>query len=416
MNTYRSLKESDKAAYDALRGEMKREEQGLELIASENTVSPAVLDALGSVFTNKYSEGYPGKRYYGGQEFTDIIETLAIDRVKELFWAEHANVQPLSGASANLAAYAALLAPGDTVLGMDLSHGGHLTHGHPVTLPAKVYRFVRYKTEADGTIDYDKLEALAEAERPKLMLAGFSSYTRQLDYERFTAIAKKVGAISMMDMAHIAGMIAGKALPNPVPHFDIVTATTHKTLRGPRGGLILCKEPYAKAIDKAVFPGVQGGPHMHMVLAKAVAFGEALLPEFRVYARQILDNAKALEAEFVSLGYEIVFGKTENHMLLIDTVKSRNVTGKEAEAWLDLSGITVNKNVLPDDPRGPLDPSGIRIGVPAVTTRGMKEGEMRQIAGWIDRALRSGGKKRILGAIRKEVKTLCKSFPIYSKK
>ncbi|MEI6650493.1 MAG: serine hydroxymethyltransferase [Candidatus Moraniibacteriota bacterium] len=416
MNTYRSLKESDKAAYDALKGEMKREEQGLELIASENTVSPAVLDALGSVFTNKYSEGYPGKRYYGGQEFTDIIETLAIDRVKELFGAEHANVQPLSGASANLAAYAALLAPGDTVLGMDLSHGGHLTHGHPVTLPAKVYRFVRYKTEADGTIDYDKLEALAEAERPKLMLAGFSSYTRQLDYERFTAIAKKVGAISMMDMAHIAGMIAGKALPNPVPHFDIVTATTHKTLRGPRGGLILCKEPFAKAIDKAVFPGVQGGPHMHMVLAKAVAFGEALLPEFRVYARQILDNAKVLEAEFVSLGYEIVFGKTENHMLLIDTVKSRNVTGKEAEAWLDIAGITVNKNVLPDDPRGPLDPSGIRIGVPAVTTRGMKEGEMRQIAGWIDRALRSDGKKRALGAIRKEVKTLCKSFPIYSKR
>jgi len=413
MNTYKSLKESDKVAYDALRGEMKREETGLELIASENTVSPAVLDALGSVFTNKYSEGYPGKRYYGGQEFTDVIETLAIDRAKLLFGAEHANVQPLSGASANLAAYAAMLSPGDTVLGMDLSHGGHLTHGHPVTLPAKVYRFVRYKTEADGTIDYDKLEALAEAERPKLMLAGFSSYTRQLDYERFTAIAKKVGAISMMDMAHIAGMIAGGALPSPVPYFDIVTATTHKTLRGPRGGLILCKEPFAKAIDKAVFPGVQGGPHMHMVLAKAVAFGEALQPEFQTYARQILANAKALEEAFVSLGYEIVFGTTENHMLLIDTVKSRNVTGKDAEAWLDLSGITVNKNVLPDDPRGPLDPSGIRIGVPAVTTRGMKEGEMLQIAGWIDRALRSGGKKRILGVIRKEVKTLCKSFPIY---
>lgn len=413
MNTYHSLKESDKAAYDALRGEMKREEQGLELIASENTVSPAVLDALGSVFTNKYSEGYPGNRYYGGQQYTDIIETLAIDRVKTLFGAEHANVQPLSGASANLAAYAAVLAPGDTVLGMDLSHGGHLTHGHPVTLPAKVYRFVRYQTEADGTIDYDTLEALAIAEKPKLMLAGFSSYTRQLDYERFTAIAKKVGAISMMDMAHIAGMIAGEALPSPVPYFDIVTATTHKTLRGPRGGLILCKEPFAKAIDKAVFPGVQGGPHMHMVLAKAVAFGEALRPEFKIYAHQILENAKALEAEFVSLGYAIVFGKTENHMLLIDTVKSRGVSGKDAQAWLDLSGISINKNVLPDDPRGPLDPSGIRIGVPAVTTRGMKEGEMRQIAGWIDRALRSGGKKRALGAIRKEVKTLCKAFPIY---
>ena len=413
MNTYHSLKESDKAAYDALKGEMKREEQGLELIASENTVSPAVLDALGSVFTNKYSEGYPGRRYYGGQEYTDIIETLAIDRVKELFGSEHANVQPLSGASANLAAYAAVLAPGDTVLGMDLSHGGHLTHGHPVTLPAKVYRFIRYKTEADGTIDYDKLEAIAVLEHPKLMLAGFSSYTRQIDYERFTAIAAKVGAITMMDMAHIAGMIAGKALPSPVPHFDIVTATTHKTLRGPRGGLILCKEPFAKAIDKAVFPGVQGGPHMHMVLAKAVAFGEALRPEFEVYARQILTNAKALEESFIGLGYEIVFGTTENHMLLIDTVKSRNVTGKDAEAWLDLASITVNKNVLPDDPRGPLDPSGIRIGVPAVTTRGMKEDEMRMIAGWIDSVLRSEGKKKILSGIRKEVKTLCKSFPIY---
>ena len=413
MNTYHSLKESDKAAYDALKGEMKREEQGLELIASENTVSPAVLDALGSVFTNKYSEGYPGRRYYGGQEYTDIIETLAIDRVKELFGSEHANVQPLSGASANLAAYAAVLAPGDTVLGMDLSHGGHLTHGHPVTLPAKVYRFIRYKTEADGTIDYDKLEALAVLEHPKLMLAGFSSYTRQIDYERFTAIAAKVGAITMMDMAHIAGMIAGKALPSPVPHFDIVTATTHKTLRGPRGGLILCKEPFAKAIDKAVFPGVQGGPHMHMVLAKAVAFGEALRPEFEVYARQILTNAKALEESFIGLGNEIAFGTTENHMLLLDTVKSRNVTGKDAEAWLDLASITVNKNVLPDDPRGPLDPSGIRIGVPAVTTRGMKEDEMRMIAGWIDSVLRSEGKKKILSGIRKEVKTLCKSFPIY---
>lgn len=413
MNTYRSLRQSDREAYDALRGEMKREEEGLELIASENTVSEAVLDALGSVFTNKYSEGYPGNRYYGGQDFTDVIETLAIDRVKRLFGAEHANVQPLSGASANLAAYAATLSPGDTVLGMDLSHGGHLTHGHPVTLPAKVFRFVRYKTEPDGTIDYDKLEALAKKEKPKLMLAGFSSYTRQLDYERFASIAKKVGAVSMMDMAHIAGMIAGKALPSPVPHFDIVTATTHKTLRGPRGGLILCKAPYAKAIDKAVFPGVQGGPHMHMILAKAVAFGEALHPEFRRYAKQVLVNAKALEKEFVKLKYDIVFGKTENHMLLIDTVKSRDVTGKEAQAWLDLAGISLNKNVLPDDPRGPLDPSGIRVGVPAVTTRGMKAPEMKKIAGLVDAALRSGGDAQTLAGIRRQVKVLCTQFPIY---
>lgn len=413
MNSYRSLKETDEEVYDALRGEMKREEEGLELIASENTVSPAVLDALGSVFTNKYSEGYPGKRYYGGQEWTDVIETLAIERVKKLFGAEHANVQPLSGASANLAAYAAVLSPGDTVLGMDLSHGGHLTHGHPVTLPAKVYRFVRYKTEADGTINYAKLEKLAKREKPKLMLAGFSSYTRQLDYAKFGDIARKVGAITMMDMAHIAGMIAGGALPNPVPHFDIVTATTHKTLRGPRGGLILAKKSYRKAIDKAVFPGIQGGPHMHMVLAKAVAFGEALRPDFRKYAKQVLVNAKAMEREFVRLGYEIVFGTTENHMLLIDTVKSCGVTGHDAETWLDTAGITLNKNVLPDDPRGPLDPSGIRIGVPASTTRGMKTKEMKQIARWIDQALRSEGDEKTLARIRREVKVLCKRFPIY---
>ncbi|NTW14997.1 MAG: serine hydroxymethyltransferase [Candidatus Moranbacteria bacterium] len=413
MNAYRSLRESDPQAFAALKGEMTREEEGLELIASENTVSPAVLDALGSVFTNKYSEGYPGNRYYGGQYFTDVIETLAIDRAKELFGAEHANVQPLSGAAANLAAYVSVLAPGDTVLGMDLSHGGHLTHGHPVTLPAKVYRFVRYKTEADGAIDYEKLEALALSEKPRLMLAGFSSYTRQIDYVRFAAIAAKVGAVTMMDMAHIAGMIAGGALPNPVPHFDIVTATTHKTLRGPRGGLILCKEAFARAVDKAVFPGVQGGPHMHMVLAKAVAFGEALRPEFREYAAQILRNAKAMESEFVSLGYSIVFGTTENHMLLIDTVQSRGVSGRDAQEWLDAAGITLNKNVLPDDPRGPMDPSGVRIGVPAATTRGMKEAEMRQIVLWIDRALRSGGRKRELSAIRREVKALCKAFPIY---
>lgn len=413
MHGYRNLKEADEQAYDALRGEMRREEEGLELIASENTVSPAVLEALGSVFTNKYSEGYPGARYYGGQEFTDVIETLAIERVKKLFGAEHANVQPLSGASANLAAYAAVLVPGDTVLGMDLSHGGHLTHGHPVTLPAKVYRFVRYKTEADGTIDYAKLEKLAKKEKPKLMLAGFSSYTRQLDYAKFARIAQKVGAITMMDMAHIAGMIAGDALPNPVPHFDIVTATTHKTLRGPRGGLILAKKQYRKAIDKAVFPGVQGGPHMHMVLAKAVAFGEALRPDFRKYAKQVLVNAKALEREFIRLGYEIVFGKTENHMLLIDTVKSRGVTGHDAETWLDAASITLNKNVLPDDPRGPLDPSGVRIGVPASTTRGMKTKEMKQIARWIDEVLRSGGDERVLARVRREVRVLCRQFPIY---
>lgn len=407
------LKKADKEVLGAIQGEERRQEEGLEMIASENYVSKAVLEALGTVFTNKYSEGYPGRRYYGGQEYTDIVETLAIERVKKLFGAEHANVQPHSGAQANLAVYAALLQPGDTVLGMDLSHGGHLTHGHPVTLPAKVYRFVRYKTEKDGSIDYKKLEALAKKEKPKLMLAGFSSYTRQVDYAKFTAIAKKVGALSMMDMAHIAGLIAGKALPNPVSFFDVVTATTHKTLRGPRGGLILCRKDFAQAVDKAVFPGTQGGPHMHVVAAKAVAFGEALRPEFRKYAKQILKNAKVLEKALAKRSAEISFGGTENHMIVVNTVTSYGITGKEAEHILDEVGITINKNVIPDDPRGPLDPSGVRIGVPAMTTRGFKEKETKIVAGWIDEALRSQGNEKKLSRIRKEVKKLCKRFPIY---
>lgn len=407
------LKKADKAVYEAVMGEEKRQEEGLEMIASENYVSEAVMEALGTVFTNKYSEGYPGKRYYGGQEYTDVIETLAIDRAKKLFGAEHANVQPHSGAPANLAVYAALLQPGDTVLGMDLSHGGHLTHGHPVTLPAKVYRFVRYKTEADGTIDYKKLEALARKEKPKLMLAGFSSYTRQIDYAKFTAIAKKVKAMSMMDMAHIAGLVAGKALPNPVPLFDVVTATTHKTLRGPRGGLILCKKEFAPAIDKAIFPGIQGGPHMHAVAAKAVAFGEALLPSFRKYAKQTLKNAKVLEKELAKNGAHILFGGTENHMIMIDTVKSHGLTGKEAENLLDSVGITINKNMIPDDPRGPFDPSGVRIGVPAITTRGMKEQEVKEIARIIDTIWKNKDSVKLRNQLRKEIRTLCKQFPLY---
>ena len=408
------LKDDPKVAA-LVRGELRREEEGLEMIASENYVSEAVLEALGSVFTNKYSEGYPGRRYYGGQEFTDAVETLAIDRVKKLFGAEHANVQPHSGAPANIAVYSALLEPGDTILGMDLSHGGHLTHGHPVTFMPKIYRFVRYKTELDGTIDYKKLEALAKKEKPKLILAGFSSYTRQLDYAKFAEIAQKVKAYSMMDMAHIAGLIAAKAVPNPVPYFDVVTATTHKTLRGPRGGLILCREAIAQKIDKAVFPGLQGGPHMHVVAAKAVAFGEALRPEFRRYGKQVLKNAKALERELRKSGFKIVFGMTENHMVLVDTVASHGVSGKTGEHLLDEAGITVNKNVIPDDPRGPMDPSGLRIGVPALTTRGMKEREMKMISEWIDRALRSGGDARTLQKIRSEVKWLCRQFPVYKK-
>ncbi|MFZ1626909.1 MAG: serine hydroxymethyltransferase [Candidatus Moraniibacteriota bacterium] len=396
-----------------IRSELRREEDGLEMIASENYVSRAVLEALGSVFTNKYSEGYPGRRYYGGQEFTDAVETLAIERAKKLFGAEHANVQPHSGAPANIAVYSALLEPGDTILGMDLSHGGHLTHGHPVTFMPKIYRFVRYKTEPDGSIDYKKLEALARKEKPKLVLAGFSSYTRQLDYAKFQAIAEKVKAYSMMDMAHIAGLVAAKVVPNPVPYFDVITATTHKTLRGPRGGLILCRKAIASKIDKAVFPGLQGGPHMHVIAAKAVAFGEALRPEFKRYGKQVLKNAKALESELRKLGFRIVFGKTENHMVLVDTFASHGVAGKAGEYLLDEAGITVNKNILPDDPRGPMDPSGLRIGVPALTTRGMKEKEMRQIARWIDAALRSKGDAKKLASLQREVKQLCKLFPVY---
>ncbi len=412
----KKLLKNDPKVAALVQGELRREEDGLEMIASENYVSEAVLEALGSVFTNKYSEGYPGRRYYGGQEFTDAVETLALERVKKLFGAEHANVQPHSGAPANIAVYSALLEPGDTILGMDLSHGGHLTHGHPVTFMPKIYRFVRYKTEPDGTIDYKKLAALAKKEKPKLLLAGFSSYTRQLDYAAFERIAKSVKAYSMMDMAHIAGLVAAKAVPNPVPHFDVVTATTHKTLRGPRGGLILCRKDLAQKIDKAVFPGLQGGPHMHVVAAKAVAFGEALRPEFRQYGKQILKNAKALENELRKLGFKIVFGTTENHMVLVDTFASHGVAGKAGEHLLDEAGITVNKNVIPDDPRGPMDPSGLRIGVPALTTRGMKEREMKVIAKWIDAALRSDGDVRALGKIRSAVKLLCRQFPVYKKR
>jgi len=413
MFRYAAVKKMDGKVMAAILGEVKRQEEGLEMIASENYASPAVIETLGTVFTNKYSEGYPGHRYYGGQQFTDVVETLAIERAKKLFGAEHANVQPLSGAAANMSAYAALLTPGDTVLGMDLSHGGHLTHGHPVTFMSKVLRFVRYKTEADGTIDYAKLLTLAQKEKPKLLLAGFSSYTRQIDYKKFTAIGKKVGAITMMDMAHIAGLVAGGVVPNPVEYFDIVTTTTHKTLRGPRGGMILCREKFAKDIDKAVFPGIQGGPHMNIIAAKAVAFQEALLPSFKKYATQVLKNARMLEGEFRSRGYTILFGGTDNHMILVDVFGTLGIGGKEAEILLDAIGITLNKNVIPDDVRSPMDPSGIRIGVPALTTRGMKEKEVKKIAGWMDEALRSKGDTKILKPLRKEVAALCKKFPLY---
>ena len=406
------LKKQDPKIYAAIMGETKRQQEGMELIASENYVSPTVLEALGSVFTNKYSEGYPGRRYYGGQEYTDVVESLAIERAKKIFGAEHVNVQPLSGCPANMIVYSAILKPGDTVLGMDLSHGGHLSHGHPVTLAAKIYRFVGYKTDASGNIDYNELERMAIQEKPKLILAGFSAYTRQLDYQKFQDIAKKVGAITMFDIAHIAGLIAGKAIPNPVPYFDIVTTTTHKTLRGPRGGMIMCKQQFAEFIDKALFPGFQGGPHMNNIAALAVALGEALKPSFKVYAKQIIKNAKVLETELKKYGFKLAFGGTDNHMVLVDVFSSKGVTGKEAEKALDKIGITVNKNMIPDDPRKPMDPSGVRVGVPAITTRGMKEKEVKIIAGWIKQAIENHTDEKMLTKLHKEVIKLCKRFPL----
>lgn len=409
----KNLKKQDPAVASAITGEMKRQKEGLELIASENYVSDAVLEALGSVMTNKYSEGYPGKRYYGGQEFTDKVETLAIERAKKIFGADHVNVQPLSGASANMIVYSALLKPGDTVLGMDLGHGGHLTHGHPVTFSASIYNFVRYKTTASGEIDYKELEAMAKKHKPKMILAGFSAYSRNLDYKKFRKVADSCGALLMMDMAHISGLIAGKALDNPVPYCDVVTSTTHKSLRGPRAGIILCKEKYAKQINKALFPGFQGGPHMNNVAALAVALGEVLKPTFKTYAKRVVSNAKVLETELKKQGFHVCFGKTENHLLLIDTVKSKKLTGDQVEKVLDAVGMTLNKNMVPDDARSAMDPSGIRLGTPAATTRGMGAKEMKKIAKWIGEACDHIEDKKEIARIAKEVKKMCVSFPLY---
>ncbi len=411
MHTH-TLKEFDPDILSSIKKEQQRQEEGLEMIPSENFVSPAVLEALGSVLTNKYSEGYVGKRYYGGCEFIDEVEQLAIDRAKQLFGAEHVNVQPLSGAPANVAVYFALLQPGDTVLGMDLSHGGHLTHGHPVTYMAKIFNFIRYKTDAQGKIDLDNLRQMALEHKPKIILVGYSAYSREIEYEKIKAIADEVGAITMADIAHIAGLIAGGQMNNPVPFFDVVTTTTHKTLRGPRGGMIMCKEKFAKDIDKAVFPGLQGGPHENNIAAKAIAFKEALLPEFKEYTAQIKKNAKVLETEFNKLGYKLCFGGTDNHLLLID-VTMKGIGGKQAQIALDKAGITVNKNMIPDDTRSPFDPSGIRLGTPALTTRGMKEEEMKIIASWIDEAILNNDKEEKLADIKNRVIKMTKKFPLY---
>jgi glycine hydroxymethyltransferase len=412
----RPLYEVDPQVALAIDNEVRRQHEGLELIASENFVSEAVLEAAGSVFTNKYAEGYPGKRYYGGCEFTDVVETLARDRAKQLFGAEHANVQPHSGSQANQAAYAAVLQPGDTILGLNLAHGGHLTHGHPLNFSGKTYKIIPYGvTKETETIDYDELEKLAEKERPKLIIGGGSAYPRIIDFARMRQIADKVGAIYLVDMAHFAGLVAGGAHPSPVPHAQIVTSTTHKTLRGPRSGMILSKQEYAAPIDKTVFPGMQGGPLVHIMAAKAVCFHEAMQPSFRDYARQIVANAKVLAETLAADGFRIISGGTDTHLMLVD-VFAKGMLGSEAEKALGEAAITVNKNAIPFDTNPPMKPSGIRIGSPAVTTRGMKEPEMRQIGHWIAEALNHRTDAATLAKIRKQVLALAEEFPLYAER
>jgi glycine hydroxymethyltransferase len=411
------LAAQDPEMYQAISGEAHRQREGLELIPSENYVSRAVLETMGSILTNKYSEGYPGHRYYGGQEYTDIVENLAIERACQLFNARYANVQPHSGAPANIATYFALLSPGDTILGMDLSHGGHLTHGHPVTHIAQIYRFVRYgmKDSTTGEIDYEALREVAHREKPKLLLAGFSAYSRELDYKKFVDIAREIGAYTMADIAHIAGLIAGKALKNPFDFgFDVMTSTTHKTLRGPRGGIILVREneELFKKINKAVFPGFQGGPHMHQIAAKAVAFKEASTSVFRSYAQQVINNAKAMAEVFAAEGVRMIGGGTDNHLILADVYGSLGISGKEAQTALDEVGMTLNMNAIADDSRPPLNPSGIRFGTPAITTRGFTQKESVQVAHLMIETLRNPNNDHIKSRIREDIRSLCHEFPI----
>ncbi len=412
----RPLYEVDPEISNAIDNEARRQHEGLELIASENFVSEAVLEAAGSVFTNKYAEGYPGKRYYGGCEFTDVVEELARERAKKLFGAEHVNVQPHSGSQANQAAYSAVLQPGDTILGLNLAHGGHLTHGHHLNFSGKTYKIVPYGvTRETETIDYDELEKIATAEHPKLIIGGGSAYPRTIDFARMRQIADKVGALYLVDMAHFAGLVAGGAHPSPVSHAHIVTSTTHKTLRGPRSGMILSKQEFAAAIDKTVFPGTQGGPLVHIIAAKAVCFLEASQPSFRDYARQIVANAKTLAETLAADGYRIVSGGTDTHLMLVD-VFAKGMLGSEAEKALGVAGITVNKNAIPFDTNPPMKPSGIRIGTPAMTTRGMKEAEMRQISHWIAEALNHRTDAAVLAKIRKQVLGLAEEFPLYAER
>ncbi|WP_396200305.1 serine hydroxymethyltransferase [Gemmatimonas sp.] len=407
-----ALSQADPVIAQLIDEETQRQSDGLELIASENFVSPAVMEAVGSTLTNKYAEGLPGKRYYGGCDVVDKIEQLAIDRLKQLFGAEHANVQPHSGASANAAVFLAFLKPGDTFLGMDLSQGGHLTHGSPVNFSGLLYKAVSYGVTEDGIIDYEQMRAQARAHKPKMIIAGYSAYSRTIDWQAFADVAQEVGAIFMVDMAHFAGLAATGVYPSPVPFADVVTSTTHKTLRGPRGGIILCKAEHAKAIDKAMFPGMQGGPLEHVIAGKAVAFHEALQPSFTVYCRQVVDNAQVLATALMERGYHIVSGGTDNHLMLVD-LRSKGLTGKVAEKVLDEAGITVNKNTVPKETQSPFVTSGIRIGTPAVTTRGMGADAMREIAALIDRVLSAPDDRDTIAAVKGEVKALADAYPLY---
>ncbi len=407
------LRRTDPEIAEVIDRDVERQRFYVNLIASENYASRAVLDALGSVLTNKYAEGYPGKRYYGGCEFVDVAERLAIDRAKALFGAEHANVQPHAGAQANMAAYFAVIKPGDAILAMNLAHGGHLTHGSPVNFSGQLYRVIPYGVRRDTEqIDYDDLARLAREHRPRVIVSGATAYSRTFDFPRIRAICDEVGAVMMVDMAHFAGLVAGKVHPDPVPYADIITSTTHKTLRGPRGGMILCRAQHAQAIDKAVFPGIQGGPLMHCVAAKAVCFKEAGGPQFRAYAAQVVENARALADEMLRRGYHVISGGTDNHLVLVD-VRSRSLTGRKAEQLLDRAHIVVNKNMIPFDPEKPMTASGIRIGTPAMTTRGMGAREMRAIGGWIDTVLSAPDDPLVAARVRDEVRALCASFPIY---
>lgn len=414
MLDYKNLSAQDPKIMDAVKRETQRQIEEMEMIASENYVSKAVLEAMATVLTNKYSEGYPGKRYYGGNQVIDDVETIAIDRAKELFNAEHVNVQPLSGSPANAAVYFAFLEPGDKVLGLKLDHGGHLSHGHPVNFSGMLYDFVQYEVDSEtGKIDMEEVRKVAQKEKPKMIVAGYSAYSREIEWEKFKEIADEVGAYTFADIAHTAGLIAAGEMDNPVPIFDVVSTTTHKTLRGPRGAMIMCKEEFAAKINKAVFPGMQGGPHDHINAAKAVAFAEALKPEFKEYARQTIKNCQTLSEELINLGYKVVSNGTDNHLIVVD-MTSKGIAGKDAEVALDKVGISVSRSTIPNDPNPPMNPSGVRFGTPAITTRGMKEEEMKKIATWIDSAIINKDNPEVLDKIKEQVKEMCASFPIPS--